>query len=89
MVSPENRALEDTAAKNYGYGGIGNDTVYGTDAADLLAGDEYSKTDMLINEMDLRGGNDVIRGYGGRDIIKGGFGDDLLDGGDDVDLLYG
>ena len=52
MVSPEKRALEDTAAKNYGYGGIGNDTIYGTDADDLLLGDEYNKTDMDINEMD-------------------------------------
>ena len=44
---------------------------------------------MAIGEMDLRGGNDVIRGYGGIDFIQGGFGDDLIDGGDDAANIYG
>ena len=41
MVSPENRALE-IDGRNFGYGGIGNDILYGTDSGDNLVG-EYLK----------------------------------------------
>ena len=76
---------------DYGYGGQGNDAVYGTDAADVIVGDDYNKPDTegIIVADDTMGGDDVLKGYGGDDLILGNFGDDLIDGGAGIDLLYG
>ena len=41
LVNPEQREFDNVAAKNYGYGGQGNDFVYGTDGFDLIFGDDY------------------------------------------------
>ena len=43
MVNPEERSF-DVTTKNYGYGGLGNDFLYGSDYGDLLIADEYYKT---------------------------------------------
>lgn len=56
------------------YGGRGNDTLYGGDAADLLVGEL---------------GNDYLNGGVGRDLLLGGQGADQLLGGADDDLLIG
>ena len=44
LVNPEQREF-DTYGKDYGYGGQGNDAIYGTDAADEIFGDDYNKPD--------------------------------------------
>ena len=70
MVSPENRALDVYGAPiNVGYGNLGDDTIYGTDDFDRLAGDNTLKSsseDTIVAD-DLVGGNDVINGYAGDD----------------------
>ena len=43
LINPAQRSLDNVAAKNYGYGGQGNDFVYGTDGADEIFGDDYKK----------------------------------------------
>ena len=88
LVSPGEIALDDYGTGS-ALGGLGNDYLYGTDGAEMLAGDEYNKADVVIGEMDLRGGDDVIRAYGGADLIQGGFGNDLIDGGDGADIVEG
>jgi serralysin len=55
-------------------GGSGNDTLIGTDDANVLTGGA---------------GNDVLSGKGGNDVIDGGDGDDLIDGGAGNDTLIG
>ena len=54
--------------------GAGNDTVYGTDAADSILGGS---------------GNDVLYGYDGDDYLDGGVGIDQIFGGDGVDSILG
>lgn len=41
------------------------------------------------DDIDTKGGNDVVRGFGGDDNIEGGSGNDLLGGGDDDDVVLG
>ena len=55
-------------------GGIVNDTLDGTDEAEILAGG---------------GGNDTLNGGGGNDLLFGGDGVDTLDGGPGDDNLLG
>jgi fibronectin-binding autotransporter adhesin len=55
-------------------GGLGNDTITGTNGVDELRGGI---------------GNDTLFGMGGTDILRGGANDDSLNGGDGVDSLYG
>jgi Ca2+-binding RTX toxin-like protein len=55
-------------------GGKNNDTIYGTDAVNILRGGK---------------GNDVMYGYGGDDILLGQEGDDTIVGGAGIDLLHG
>ena len=57
----------DTTVDGKYYGGLGNDYLYGTNEGDFLLGDEYIKGDDVIGEMDIRGGDDVVKGYGGDD----------------------
>jgi Ca2+-binding RTX toxin-like protein len=56
------------------HGGLGNDTIDGSDCDDQLFGDE---------------GNDTLRGHDGEDILRGGDGEDHLLGGDGNDELFG
>ncbi|MEM9154616.1 MAG: M10 family metallopeptidase [Cyanobacteria bacterium P01_F01_bin.33] len=55
-------------------GGIGDDTIYGNDQANVLDGGS---------------GNDELRGFRGRDSLAGRSGDDKLFGGNDNDTLEG
>ncbi len=65
----------------------GNDTLVrienlrGSNAADTLIGDAVN------NDIDGRGGDDVIRGLAGADNLKGEAGNDWLDGGLTTDLV--
>lgn len=82
-------------------GGVGDDTVVGTNYSDVIKGG--------VGDDDLRGGNgfdtlygengndniygddcdDEIYGGNGNDVIDGGEGDDEIDGGNDDDIIYG
>ena len=55
-------------------GGTGDDTLWGTNIADILNGGD---------------GKDTLSGYDGSDILHGGPGDDYLDGGLGGDTMYG
>ena len=48
---------------NYGYGGIGNDFLYGSAGADVLVGDNYLKPDdeAVADSEDEIGGNDLLK----------------------------
>jgi VCBS repeat-containing protein len=59
-------------------GSVGNDTILGTDGANVLSGGTGIGT-----------GDDFINGRGGDDIIDGGDGNDTLEGGTGSDKLYG
>lgn len=61
----------------------GVESAYGTDLADVLAGD--ADANLLIGA----GGNDTITGNGGDDVISGGDGNDGIAGGGGNDLLFG
>ena len=84
---------------NKGYGGYGNDKLYGSDGIDFLHGDTLDPTPFgnpimnmpgsIADPEDLTGGQDWIKGYGGDDMIYGGFNDDKIEGGDGDDLLAG
>ena len=82
MVNPNEIALDVEDNANYGYGGVGNDQVFGTAGKDQLWGD-----DKTVNQ--LMGGDDLLRGYGGEDIIFGQEGDDVLYGDEAIDVLIG
>lgn len=64
-------------------GGTGDDTLHGTDRADVIAG--------LEGDDDLKGleGGDVVCGGSGDDDLEGGQGDDELRGGDGIDRCDG
>jgi Ca2+-binding RTX toxin-like protein len=64
-------------------GGPKNDTLTGTDGADMIFGLSGNDT---ING---RGGNDLLCGGNGNDRITGGDGNDTLDGGNGDDVLIG
>ncbi len=75
-------------------GGQGEDTIFGTNADDQIAGGEYLYSDGEYQPefgwtRPILDGADFIDGRGGKDIIKGNFGNDTLLGGDDDDLLLG
>ena len=55
-------------------GANGNDTIYGSSAADSILGGA---------------GNDVLYGYGGDDYLEGGAGVDEIFGGDGLDSILG
>jgi Ca2+-binding RTX toxin-like protein len=65
------------------YGGAGNDTLTGTNFADLLDGG--TGNDKLIGGA----GNDLLLGGDGKDNLTGGAGRDVLIGGRGVDTLLG
>lgn len=54
--------------------GSGNDTVYGTDGANVI---------------EVGSGNDTVHGYAGVDLIYAGTGNDTVRGGGDADTVYG
>jgi ELWxxDGT repeat protein len=64
--------LDRVAIASRIFGGGGNDVIYGSQAADRIAGGD---------------GDDWINGAAGKDIIYGEAGDDRLFGGDDRDYL--
>ncbi|MEM8874177.1 MAG: hypothetical protein AAGD32_07940 [Planctomycetota bacterium] len=64
-------------------GGLGNDTLIGSDGNDTLRGNEGD--DDLLGF----GGNDKLRGQDGNDFILGGDGDDSLFGNKGEDTLIG
>ena len=82
-------------------GGIGNDTLLGSQSGDLINGNENEDSingnggnDVINGGADddiLMGddGNDSINGNDGNDNILGGLGDDVLDGGFDDDFADG
>ncbi|MFO1083152.1 MAG: Ig-like domain-containing protein [Reyranellaceae bacterium] len=79
------------------YGGAGNDTINGGNAADTLYGDKADSftgnpviASVTLAPYDTRGdGNDIVFGYGGDDTIEGNGGDDQLHGGDGSDTIDG
>jgi Ca2+-binding RTX toxin-like protein len=60
-----------------------NDSLVGSDAANILAGDAGSDT------LSGGAGADEIHGENGADLLYGGADDDLVDGGTGSDTLYG
>ena len=97
MVNP-NQISQDIFVdkiRNYGFGGIGNDYLYGTDSKDVLWGDDRDPNSSNgtgpgnLDVEDTVGGNDFLRGYGQDDKIHGGYGNDILYGDEGKDLLYG
>jgi hypothetical protein len=76
------------------HGGLGNDTVQGSDggAGDLITGDEGDDTIRAGRGTDIvlgDAGRDKIFGENGADLIKGGQGIDNLVGGLGGDHLFG
>ncbi|MFK8033463.1 MAG: calcium-binding protein, partial [Hyphomicrobiales bacterium] len=65
------------------WGGGGDDTITGSDAAEDLYG--WNGNDTISGG----GGNDYIEGESGNDILSGGAGDDTLKGGSGDDILRG
>lgn len=61
----------------------GNDTIYGSNAADRLAG--FGGRDKIYG----KAGNDRLEGWSGNDMVNGGSGHDTLFGGSGNDSLYG
>ena len=69
--------FDPTSIVNYienAIGGLGNDTITGNDAQNMLDG---------------RAGNDVLNGGNGIDTLIGGAGNDVLNGGAGVDAMSG
>jgi hypothetical protein len=75
------------------HGGTGNDTLFGDDAGDLLDGDDGDDAlhggagrDQLV---ELRFGDDTLRGDADDDWVAGGRGEDTVHGGPGDDVLAG
>jgi Ca2+-binding RTX toxin-like protein len=71
-------------------GGDGDDTIYGSTAADRLFGDDGD--DLLVggsgnDYLDGGDGDDSLSGGGGLDTLFGGLGEDVLTGGDSFDIF--
>lgn len=78
--------LDDRFNDGYGglgLGGAGNDTIFGTELADILNG---GAGDDLVRGL---GGNDNLFGADGVNTLDGGAGDDALFGGIEKDVLIG
>jgi Ca2+-binding RTX toxin-like protein len=72
------------------YGGSGDDSLLGNEAANILAG--YDGADIILgrdNDDLLYGlnGADTLQGEAGNDTMRGGAGADTLDGGADADTV--
>ncbi len=65
------------------FGTDGNDSLPGTDEADLIVGGAGD------DSLDGREGDDTLRGEGGNDAIFGGSGNDTLEGGEGNDDFFG
>ncbi len=84
--------IVDGPSISYIDGGAGDDTITGSEQADVIvggAGDDV--IDGLGGNDWLHGGegNDTIDGGAGEDLVVGGFDDDILNGGADTDHVYG
>ncbi len=64
-------------------GGDGNDTILGTNDADLIGGQDGNDSVLA------GGGYDTIFGGEGNDILTGGQHDDVIDGGAGDDFIFG
>jgi Ca2+-binding RTX toxin-like protein len=64
-------------------GGVGSDTVYGSELDETIRGGRFSDT------IYGNGGDDTIFGDESDDTIYGGSGDDVIHGGADQDTIYG
>ncbi len=65
-------------------GGIGNDTIFGSDSiSSILSGGGGWDT------IHAGAGNDTLLGGDGNDVLEGGNGNDLLSGGAGADIFYG
>lgn len=85
-LSGSNKAdsFTDAAGKDSTYsGGNGNDSLFGSDGADVLNGDNG---DDLVDGGD---GVDQLFGGNGNDTLAGGNGDDILIGDNGTDFLFG
>jgi Ca2+-binding RTX toxin-like protein len=83
------------------FGGIGADTIRGSDGDEYLSGDDDSDVlhghggdDTLLGDLgddQLRGGagNDALYAGASTDVLSGGDGDDVLDGGDGNSNAFG
>ncbi|WP_137180574.1 hypothetical protein [Roseomonas sp. AR75] len=71
------------------YGGSGADTIGGTDADDLLYGDEVDYFSLWPTTSGFTPAIYVLSSLGGADSIDGGFGSDTLVGGGGNDTLTG
>ena len=98
MINENQRSLDTGDKHNYGFGGLGNDKLYGSAGSDVLWGDDEDITlydtdtgdvGAVDKETDLKGGSDWLIGYDGADVLHGGYGNDKLDGGTGADLLFG
>ena len=62
-------SLDTNDFANYGYGGPGNDSLYGTASGDVMWGDEKDGTDPIygnpyvIDPEDTRAGDDFMKGH--------------------------
>jgi Ca2+-binding RTX toxin-like protein len=73
-------------------GTAGNDTLNGTNGADVIAGFAGDDTISALNGRDLvfgGPGNDTIAGGNGWDLVFGGAGNDTINGENGPDLLRG
>ena len=82
------RVLADAGAKLGGvllrvFGEAGNDSLVGTNSAELLSGGDGNDT-LVGND-----GNDKLNGDAGDDSISGGAGNDVIDGGDGLSTIDG
>jgi Ca2+-binding RTX toxin-like protein len=86
-------ARYDDAVGAYGFGGSGDDTIFGTALNDVIMGEAGARIDVRgdpipYGDVPLGGaGKDVIFGQAGEDKLPGGADEDILHGGDDE--LYG
>lgn len=84
--------IVDGPSITYVDAGAGDDTVVGSEQADVIVGGTGDDTiDGLGGNDWLHGGEgeDTIDGGAGDDLVVGGFDDDTLNGGDDSDQVYG
>lgn len=80
---------DDIRGVRDGYGGLGNDTIYGLGGNDLIRVNAPNETDYLANTVYGGDGNDEIYGDDGADTLYGDNGNDYIEGGGGADTLSG
>ena len=81
-----------TSGEEIADGGLGNDTIVGSDVGDRLDGSGgFDDIAGLAGDDSISGGNkaDILRGGSGRDKMFGGKHDDTMRGGRDEDTVHG